>query len=114
MQCPLLGVHRKPVGNPSGTMGLVPQKQWNLTYRHREPVGNPSETRRELWGWYLKTREFDVPASETRRKPIGNFSAVWPSLEPSLLVVTMSSDQAGKPIWLILISGTPMLSTGYP
>ena len=73
-------------------------------------VGNPSETRRELWGGYLKSMEFDVPASETRRKLIGSFSvyiiAIWLSLETSLLVGTMSSDQAGKPNWLTLVSST--------
>ena len=73
-------------------------------------IGNPSETRRELWGGYLKSMEFDVPASETRRKLIVSFSvyiiAIWLSLETSLLVGTMSSDQAGKPNWLTLVSST--------
>ena len=80
-------------------------------------IGNPSETRRELWGGYLKSMEFDVPASETRRKLIGSFSvyiiAIWLSLETSLLVGTMSSDQAGKPNWLTLVSSTHMLSITF-
>ena len=81
-------------------------------------IGNPSETRRELWGGYLKSMEFDVPASETRRKLIGRFSvyiiAIWLSLETSLLVGTMSSDQAGKPNWLTLVSSTHSIPTCYP
>ena len=46
-------------------------------------IGNPSETRRELWGGYLKSMEFDVPASETRRKPIGNFLKIFSVGNPS-------------------------------
>ena len=117
------------IGNPSETRrelwgGYLKSMEFDVpaSETRRKPignflkifsVGNPSETRRELWGGYLKSMEFDVPdvpASETRRKLIGSFSvyiiAIWLSLETSLLVGTMSSDQAGKPNWLTLVSST--------
>ena len=66
-------------------------------------IGNPSETRRELWGGYLKSMEFDVPASETRRKPIGNFLKIFSVGNPS-----------GTMGWVPQINGVWLTGIGNP
>ena len=73
------GTRRKPVGN----YGVGTSNQWSLTYRHRKPVGNPSGT----MGWVPQIngvwRTGIGNPSETHRKLFENFQRRKPVGNPS-------------------------------
>ena len=62
-------VHGMHVNTLAGlTATASEEKIWSSAY---STVLGASETRRKLQGWYLVWGPYEVPASETRRKPIG-------------------------------------------
>ena len=81
---------------------LPPHQKRKHTAQISPWFGGASETRRKLQGWYLVWGPYEVPASETRRKPVGNILKYFVGYLSHLCFMnpsragTMPTDQASR------------------